>query len=34
MRFGAWNVISFYRAGLLKTTASELAKYNFDLLAV
>jgi exonuclease III len=34
MRFGTWNVRSLYRAGSLKTIASELAKYNLDLVAV
>jgi len=28
MTFGIWNVRSLYRAGSLKTVASELAKYN------
>jgi exonuclease III len=34
MRFGTWNVKSLYGAGSLKTVASELAKYNLDLMAV
>jgi len=34
MRFGTWNVGSLYRAGLLKTVASELGKYNLYLVAV
>jgi hypothetical protein len=34
MRFGSWNVRSLYRAGLLKVVASELAKYNLDLVAL
>jgi exonuclease III len=34
MRFGTWTVRSLYRAGSLKTVASELAKYNLDLVAV
>jgi hypothetical protein len=34
MRFGTWNVRSLYRAGSVKTLASELAKYNLDLVAV
>jgi hypothetical protein len=33
MRFVTWNVRSLYRAGLLETVASELAKFNFDLVA-
>jgi len=34
MRFGTWNVRSLFRAGSLKTAASELAKYKLDLVAV
>jgi hypothetical protein len=34
MRLGTWNVRSLYRAVALKTVASELAKYNLDLVAV
>jgi hypothetical protein len=34
MRFGTCNVTSLYRAGLVKTEASELAKYNLELVAV
>jgi len=34
MRFGTWNVTGLYRAGSLKTVASGMAKYNFDLGAV
>jgi hypothetical protein len=34
MSFGTWNVRSFYRAGSLKTEASELAKCYLDLVAV
>jgi hypothetical protein len=34
MEFGAWNVRSLYRAGSLKTAASELAKYKLNLMAV
>lgn len=26
VRFGIWNVTSFYRAGLLKTVATELSE--------
>jgi hypothetical protein len=33
MRFGKWSVRSLYKAGSLKA-ASELAKRNFDLVAV
>jgi hypothetical protein len=28
MKFGIWNVRSLYRAGSLKTAASELSEYN------
>jgi hypothetical protein len=34
MRFGTWNVRSLYRADLLKTVASDLAKYNLDAVTV
>jgi len=34
MRYGTRNVWSRFRAGSLKTVASELAKYNLDLVAV
>jgi exonuclease III len=34
MRFETWNVRNFYRAGSLKKVASELAKYNLDLVDV
>jgi exonuclease III len=34
MRFGTWNVISFYRSGSLKTVAKELGKYTLDLVGV
>jgi hypothetical protein len=34
MRFGPWNVRNLYRVGSLKTVASELAKYNLDVVAV
>jgi hypothetical protein len=33
MGFGTWNVRSLYRASSLKTTASELAKYNMSFEA-
>jgi len=34
MRFGTWNFRSLYRAGLLKTGASELVMHNFNIVAV
>jgi exonuclease III len=34
MRFGTWNVRNLCRAGSLDTVASELAKYEVDLVAV
>jgi len=34
VRFGAWNVTSLYKACSLKTVASELAKYNLNLVAI
>jgi exonuclease III len=34
MRFGTWNVRSLCTAGSLKVTASEMAKYNLDVVAV
>jgi exonuclease III len=34
MRFETWDVRSIYRVCSLKTVASELAKYNLDLMAV
>jgi hypothetical protein len=34
LRFGLWNFMGVYRAGSLKTLASQLAKYNLDLVAV
>jgi hypothetical protein len=34
MGFGTWKVRSLYRVGSLKTVATELAKYNLDLVAV
>jgi len=34
MRYGTWNVRSFYRAGSLRTVPNELEKYNLDLAAV
>jgi len=34
MKFGTWNVGCLYRAGSLRTKASELVKCNLDLVAV
>jgi len=34
MRFGTWKVRSPCRVGSLKTVGSELAKYNFGVVAV
>jgi exonuclease III len=34
MRFGTWNVRSFYMAGSLKTVSRELARYKLDLVGV
>jgi len=34
MRFGTWNVSSMYRAGSLTAAASELARYELDLVGV
>jgi hypothetical protein len=34
MRFGTWNVRSFYRAGSVTATARELARYKVDLVGV
>jgi hypothetical protein len=34
MRFRSWNVTRLYRAGTLKTVASETGKCNLDLMAV
>jgi hypothetical protein len=34
MRFGIWNLRSLYKAGSLKTVASELGRYHFDLMAL
>jgi exonuclease III len=34
MKFGTWNVRSLCMEGLLKTVASELAKYKLDIVAV
>jgi hypothetical protein len=32
MRFGTWNVISLYGAGLCITAAKEISKYKSDLV--
>jgi hypothetical protein len=32
MRYGTWNVRSFYRAGLLVTVPKELSEYKLDLV--
>jgi hypothetical protein len=34
MRFGTWNVRSFYRIGSLKTVVRELGKCKLDLVGV
>jgi hypothetical protein len=34
MRFGIWNVRSFYRTGSPTIVESELAKYNLDAVGV
>jgi hypothetical protein len=34
LRFCTWNARSLYRAGLFKTVAKELGKYNLDLVGV
>jgi hypothetical protein len=34
MRFGLWNVRSFYRVGSLMTVLRELSIYKLDLVAV
>jgi hypothetical protein len=34
MRFRTWNIGSLYRTGSLKAVASELVKYNLDLVEV
>jgi hypothetical protein len=34
MRFGAWNIRSFYRAGSLMTVSRELSRYRLDLVGV
>jgi hypothetical protein len=34
MRFGTWNVRSWYRAGLLTAAVREFARYKLDLVGV
>jgi hypothetical protein len=34
MRFGTWNVTSFYRAGSLAKESKELPKYTLELMGV
>jgi hypothetical protein len=34
MRFGTWNVKSFYRAGSLMTVSRKLARHKLDLVGV
>jgi hypothetical protein len=34
MRFGIWNIQSFYGAGFLKTASKELSNYNLDLMGL
>jgi hypothetical protein len=34
MRFGAWNVRSMYRPGLLRVVGEEISKYKLDLVGV
>jgi exonuclease III len=34
MRFGTWNVRSFYRAVSLMTVSRELSRYKLDLVGV
>jgi hypothetical protein len=34
LKFGTWNVISLYRAGLLTAAARLLARYKLDLVGV
>jgi hypothetical protein len=32
MRFGAWNVMSLYRVGAIKSVVGELEKYKLDVV--
>jgi exonuclease III len=34
MRFGTWNVRSFYRAGSLRAVAEEIPNFKLDLVGV
>jgi hypothetical protein len=34
MRFGTWNIRSFYRIVSLRTEADETSKYKLDLVGV
>jgi exonuclease III len=34
MKFGTWNIRSFYRAGSLMTVVKEISDYKFDLVGV
>jgi exonuclease III len=34
MRFGTWNIRSFYRAGSLITVSREISRYRLDLVGV
>jgi exonuclease III len=34
MKFGTWNVRSFYRSNSLNTESRELPEYRLDLVAV
>jgi exonuclease III len=34
MRFGTWNIRSFYKAGSPKTVSKEVSRYRVDLVGV
>jgi hypothetical protein len=34
MRFGTWNIKSFYRVGSVMTDSRELSRYRLDLVGV
>jgi hypothetical protein len=34
MRFGMWDIRSFYRVGSLMTVSRELSRYSLDLVGV
>jgi hypothetical protein len=34
MRFGTWNVTSFYRVGAIESAVGELEKYKLDSVGV